>query len=314
MVQKKKVKRPEGILSAALTSVNEHYAINISHSVRHWNWLLANGCHGLAVLGTTGEANCFSVHQRMELLDVALSAGVPASVLWPGTGSCSLGDTIVLTRHACKLDVPGVLILPPFYYKNPSSQAVIDWYSRVIDGVGQSSLSIILYHNPAMSGVSFTPEIIAALLKEYPDTIVGIKDASGNIDNGRLYLREFPELSVLLGVDYLLSDLIEEGAAGCISASANLSCGLMRAIWESYDGDQKKWYEDKHEMAKENQQLVNKVRKIVSAYPTISSLKAVLSETLNDPLWKMVSLPLSPLTEIQRKSLMEKISPFISVL
>ena len=155
-----------GVCCAAATPVREDLSADVDKLAAHCKHLLADGCHGIALLGSTGEANSFSVAERMAILEGVVKAGVPAERLLPGTGVCALPDTIALTKHALSLGVSRVVMLPPFYYKKPSDQALIDCYSYVFDQVADSRLRVILYHIPPISQIAITDGVIEGLLKK----------------------------------------------------------------------------------------------------------------------------------------------------
>ena len=175
--------RPAGVFAAVLTPFDEIGAPNSAALALHCRWLLSNGCDGLSVFGTTGEGNSLSVDERAGLLERLVSDGIPAQVLLPATGCCAIPDTVRLTERAVHLGVPGTLMLPPFYYKNPSEDGVFAAFAEVIERVGDGRLRVYLYHFPQMSGVSLTPALIERLLARYPDSVAGMKDSSGDLAN-----------------------------------------------------------------------------------------------------------------------------------
>ena len=131
-----------GVFAAVLTPLDAALAPDHAALARHCRWLLANGCDGLAVLGTTGEANAFSVDERLAILEGLAEAGIPAGALLPGTGCCAVPDTVALTRRALELGAAGVLMLPPFYYKKVSDDGLFAAYSEVIERVGDARLRV----------------------------------------------------------------------------------------------------------------------------------------------------------------------------
>ena len=183
-----------GVLAAVLTPLNADLSPDLDRLLRHCRWLIDNGCDGLAVLGTTGEANSFSVDERIAILDGLAEAGIPGDRLLPGTGCCALTDSVSLTRRAVELGAAGVLMLPPFYYKDVSDAGLFATFAEIIERVGDSRLRIYLYHFPRMSAVPFSHALIEDLLKRYPDTVAGMKDSSGDLANMAGAARAFPRL------------------------------------------------------------------------------------------------------------------------
>ena len=209
-------------MAAVLTPLDSTLAPDRTALATHCRWLLDNGCNGLAVLGTTSEANSFSVDERLRLLDNLIEDGIPGNTLMPGTGCCAVPDTVRLTRKAVELGAGGVLMLPPFYYKNVSDDGLFAGFAEVIEQVGDARLKVYLYHFPQMSGVALGPDLIERLLKQYPDTIAGMKDSSGNFGNMVRNTHTFPGFAVISGSDEFLLPLLKEGGAGCITAVCNV--------------------------------------------------------------------------------------------
>ncbi|HMB92887.1 MAG TPA: dihydrodipicolinate synthase family protein, partial [Rhodothermales bacterium] len=141
---------PDGVYAACLTPLHDDLRIDHETLAGHARWLLTNGCDGLILLGTTGEANSFSIAERMALLEGIIEAGLPPSRLMVGTGCCAVPDTVALTKHAMAHGVGGVLMLPPFYYKQASDDGIFAAFEQVIQQVGEATLQVYLYHFPRM--------------------------------------------------------------------------------------------------------------------------------------------------------------------
>jgi 4-hydroxy-tetrahydrodipicolinate synthase len=199
--------------------------------------VLDEGCDGIALLGTTGEANSFSGMERRALLESAIDAGIAPSQLLPGTGVTALTETVELTRHALSLGVTTVVMLPPFYYKNISDEGVYASYSEIVQRISDPRLKIVLYHIPQMSHQPIPHAVIARLRAQYPATFVGIKDSSGDFANMTAMLEKFPALAVLAGADPLLLPLLKKGGAGCITATSNLVARDLAYVFRHFDDD-----------------------------------------------------------------------------
>ena len=185
---------PRGVYAAVLTPFGEDLEPNAEAYVAHCRWLLANGCDGLAPLGTTGEANSLSVAQRLGLIEAGAAAGLPMERCIIGTGSAALADAVTVTKAALEAGSTGALLLPPFYYKNPSEDGLFAFFSEVIQRVGDGRLRLYLYHFPQMSAVPVTPALIARLKAAYGDVIAGVKDSSGDWSYTATLLEEIPAL------------------------------------------------------------------------------------------------------------------------
>ncbi len=275
-------------MTAVLTPLDASLSPDRTALARHCRWLVDNGCHGLAVLGTTGEANSFSVDERIELLDHLIEDGIPGNMLLPGTGCCAVPDTVRLTRKAVELGAGGVLMLPPFYYKDVSDDGVFAAYAEVIEQVGDARLKVYLYHFPRMSGVQLGPVLIERLLKQYPDTIAGMKDSSGDFNNMVRNTQTFPGFAVISGSDEFLLPLLKEGGAGCITAVCNVGVSLaaeVHAAWSAGDMEQ----------AERAQARLTLVRRAISAYPLTAALKEIMARHSGIDSWRKIRPPLTPL-------------------
>ena len=257
-----------GVLAAVLTPLNEDLTPDHQTYIEHCHWLLDEGCDGLAVLGTTSEANSFSVDERLGLLDALVKGGIPGPLLIPGTGCCAIPDTVALTDKALEIGAAGVLMLPPFYYKPVSDDGLFAAYSEVIQRVANPKLKIYLYHIPQNSGVPITFGLIEKLLKAYPDTIVGIKDSAGDFSNMRKMIDSFPDFRVLSGSDAFLLDVLRAGGAGAITACNNVTAALSARVYAEWQKD-----DDDEDGADSYQKSLGKVREIISSFPLVSALR-----------------------------------------
>jgi len=286
-----------GIFSPTLTPLLPDLRVDIDRLIVHCRWLLANGCHGLALFGTTSEANSFSVAERMDVLDGLVDAGIDPTLFVPGTGMCAIPDAVALTSHAVRLGASGVLMLPPFYYKGVSEDGLFAAYSEVIQRVGDSRLRIYLYHIPPISQVGIPLQLIERLLKAYPDTVAGIKDSSGDWATHEAILDAFPGFGTLTGSEKFLLENLKRGGVGTITAVANVIPDRLRAF---YDG----WQSMDDADAGAAQDKLNDTRKAMQGYPPVPALKEMMASMRNDPAWRTVRPPLTVLAEGQRVSLM----------
>lgn len=264
----------------AITPFADDMSLDTDRFVAHAKALISAGAHGLAPFGTTSEANSLTIAERTAALEALIDAGIPAAQLIPGTGCCSIGDTITLSQHATKLGCRGVLMLPPFYYKGVSDNGVFDFYASVIDAIG-ADLRVYLYHIPQMTGVPITLELIDQLLKIYPDNIAGLKDSSGNWDNTRQVIEAFPQIDTYSASESLIPENVKTGGAGCISASANVNPAGIRRLIDGLGNDQEPVLLDQ----------VSQVRKIFEGIPLIPSIKAAVAAQYGDAGYARVRPP-----------------------
>src|SRR5881394_3255415 len=184
--------RIRGVLAPVVTPFKADLSPDRERFIAHCKWLLSQNC-GLAVFGTNSEANSMSAEERMMLLDALVAAGIDRSRMMPGTGCCSVTETVELTAHAVKHGCAGVLMLPPLYYKNVSEEGLYRYFSEVVQRVGDTRLQIYLYHIPPVAIVGITPKMVERLLTAYPAAIAGMKDSSGDWNNTKTFLDAFAE-------------------------------------------------------------------------------------------------------------------------
>ncbi len=269
------------VFTPALTPFNADQSVNVEAFIDFCRWLISQGA-GLAVFGTNSEANSLGLEEKILLLEKLVEAGIPADQMVPGTGLCALPETIALTRAAVALGCAGTLTLPPFYFKPASDDGLFDYYTRIIEAVGSERLKLYLYHIPQFTGVPITMTLIERLIKAYPKTVVGIKDSSGNWENTERMLREFPGFEVYPASEALLEKALPLGAAGCISATANVQpATIARAL--------KAWGTSEFDAL---QAQLKVVRNIFQSQPMIPALKHVVGTHFGNADWSHVRPPL----------------------
>ena len=288
--------RPAGVFAAVLTPFGDDGAPDSAALALHCRWLLANGCDGLSILGTTGEANSLTVDERLRLMEKLVGDGIPARVLLPGTGCCAIPDTVRLTARALQLGVSGVLLLPPFYYKSVSDEGVFAAVSEVIEQVGDARLRIYLYHFPQMTAVPFSPALIERLRVRWPEIIAGMKDSSGDLANMTGNAARFPGLDVFTGSDEFLLPLLRAGGAGCITGVCNVAARFAGDVWSA-------WKVADEAAAATAQTRLNAVRRIFLAYPLSAALKEMLAVHHGRARWRRLRPPLLPLAGAEAATL-----------
>ena len=291
-------KRLRGVFAPVVTPFDADLKPDAQRFVQHCQWLISNNV-GLAVFGTNSEANSLSVGERIALLSELLAAGVDPALMMPGTGCCALTDTVTLTKHAVESGCGGALMLPPFFYKNISDDALFRSFSEVIQRVGNDRLRVYLYHIPPVAQVPITPGVIERLLKAYPGTIAGIKDSSGDWSNTEMLLKNFQSDSfdVFCGSEVFLLQNMRGGGAGCITATGNVNPAMIHELfinWQAADADAK-------------QAQVTGVRRAFEMLPLIPAMKALIAWQRNDVQWAEVRPPLMSLTKTQFEPLREKL-------
>jgi 4-hydroxy-tetrahydrodipicolinate synthase len=235
-----------------------------------------------------------SAGERMELLDRLIAAGVPAAKLMPGTGACSVTEAATLIRHAVGHGVGGVLMLPPFYYKGMNDDGLYAFFAGVIDRVASPALRMYLYHIPPQTVLGLSLDLVGRLIEAYPQTVVGLKDSSGDWNNTAALIERFPGFSVFPGSEVFLLDGLRAGGVGCITATGNVNVPGIRKVYENWQTPQ----------ADALQAEITLARKTIQAYPMVPALKRIVAHFHHDPDWAAVRPPMVPLTEAQSAALL----------
>lgn len=281
----------KGVFAAVATPLCPDNTVDVTRLIAQCQRLLRHGCHGLALLGSTGEATSFSQSERKDILETVLAAGIEPSAILLGTGLPAMGDTIDLTRHALDRGVTHFLVLPPFYYKNLSDDGLVASYRQLIDRVADPRLRLLLYHIPQFSGIPITHTSIKPLRDQYPDIVVGLKDSSGQLNSGLDFITNHPGFAVLAGADPLMLPLLRAGGAGAITGLANIASASLRIIFDH-------WAETEcAEPVQTAQTYLEGLRAISTAYPPMAAIKAITAAILNDPAWRQMRPPLTALTD-----------------
>jgi 4-hydroxy-tetrahydrodipicolinate synthase len=286
-----------GVFAAVVTPFTDARAPNLEAFVAHCRWLLANGCNGLVPLATAGEANSMSVAQRLQLIEALAIAGLPMDRMIVGGGSCALDDAVTLTRAIVNVRAGGVLLLPPFYYRDASADGLYRFYAETIERVGNSDLRVYLHHRPQMSGAPITFDLITRLRQAFGKTIAGVQNGSGDWTVTAALLREFPDLAIFSGTESFLLETLRAGGAGCISATVNLTAPLAQPLYTL-------WQSEKAEAL---QASLGEVRALFDEFPTPAAQKEVVARLTGDPSWRNLLPPLLPMAPAMRTELARRL-------
>ena len=277
----------KGIYAASISVLNDNLTLNVSKTISHAEKLIDEGCHGVAIFGSTGQAQLIPVSEKIELLsDLSKSKYNEKYII--GTGLNSLGETINLMKVSSSLGFKKFLIMPPAFYKFGDDE-VINYYSKIIEKIPDSE--IILYNFGKLCGYTFSLECVMELVKKFPKQIIGVKDSSYNLYEN-LKLNNF---SVLPGSESKLLRGLEIGCSGIITATCNVSSTLARKVYDDF-------FNRKQQTI--NQKLCD-VRNTFEKYNLISGLHAYYS--INDPIYKNILPPLSILNSTDKKELINNL-------
>jgi 4-hydroxy-tetrahydrodipicolinate synthase len=275
-----------GVIAAIATAVDDKGEPDTARSTALARHLLDNGCDGLNVLGTTGEATSFSLAQRQRVMSTYRDAGLPLDRMMVGTGAAALADAVALTQHAAALGFAGALVLPPFYYKGVPDDGLAAYIGALVAATAAKPIPLYLYHFPAQSGLPWHVKLIARLLEAHGERIVGLKDSSGDMAFAREAAGVSPRFKVFPSTEAALMEARAGAFAGCISATANLNADLCARAWRAGD------------TAALEQAVA--IRKLFDGKQLVSGVKAALAHIHGDAGWARVNPPLSPFAAADR--------------
>ncbi|MFL6799821.1 MAG: dihydrodipicolinate synthase family protein [Xanthobacteraceae bacterium] len=278
----------QGVIAAVATAVDQRGEPDSGRSVALAKFLLAHGCDGLNVLGTTGEATSFSLQQRKQVMSAYRDAGLPLDRLMVGTGAASIADAVALTRHAADLGFAGALVLPPFYYKGVPDDGLVAYIEAIVAGTAEKPIPLYLYHFPAQSGLPWHIALIRRLIEMFGTRIAGLKDSSGEISYARAAATISPQFKVFPSTEAVLLEARSGAFAGCISATANLNADLCARAWRNGD------------TAALDAAVA--IRKAFDGKQLVSGVKALLAHIHDDGEWARVQPPLSAFAPSDRAS------------
>jgi 4-hydroxy-tetrahydrodipicolinate synthase len=271
-----------GVFAAVVTPLKPDLSPDLDGLTNLIQFLSLRGCHGVLVMGTTGEGPSFSLKERLQVYKTAVMAckEINGFQLLAGTGTPSLDETVSLTKTAFDLGVDGVVVLPPYYFRKATTDGLLTWFSHVLNQAVPSDGSLLGYHIPPVTGVSLSMDLLARLRDTYPNKFLGVKDSSGDPEWAQALGTRFgTDLVVLNGNDRLFSLALQSNASGCITAMANLLSPLLRSVWDNY----KAGIEDKH-----TQQKLTRAREVFDKYPPMPPLiKLMLARLHGFPPWKV---------------------------
>ncbi|MBV9701859.1 MAG: dihydrodipicolinate synthase family protein [Methylobacteriaceae bacterium] len=266
-----------GVIAAIATPITAQRAPDLGRFLDLGGRLLAGGCDGLNVLGTTGEATSLSRQQRAEVMRAA-ARNLDLARLMVGTGAAALEDAVALTRLAAELGFAGALVVPPFYYKGVSEDGVFAAIAAIAEATAERPIPIYLYHFPALSGVPYAPALVARLISAFPDRIAGLKDSSGDVAYSSTVAQAHPALAVFPSSEATLLEARSGPFAGCISATANLNADLCARAYRNGE-------------AAALERAVA-IRALFDGRPVIAGVKAGLAHLHHD---NALALPMPPL-------------------
>jgi 4-hydroxy-tetrahydrodipicolinate synthase len=285
----------KGVFAAVPTPFDENDNPDFELFMEHCEWVIDQGCDGLNVLGSTGEANSQTGKVRADIMRAVSGSSLNRAALMVGTGTPSLGDTIELTKLAADFGFDAALVLPPYYYAPVSDDGLFEFFSAVVESIKSSDIGIYLYNFPQMTGLKFSPELVARLIESFPGKICGMKDSSGDLEYANHMAATFAgAFDVFPGSEGPLPDAAEFGYAGCISASVNATVAQAAKIWRQRD------VVSDSEIAE-----LRDLRTTIASVPIVAAVKELTAMRTDRDEWRRLLPPLTRLNSAQQQSMQE---------
>ena len=275
----------KGIYAASLSLLDNNLALNVKKTIEHSENLIENGCHGVAIFGSTGQSQLISISEKIQLIN-QLSKSKYKNNYIIGTGLNSLSETINLMKVAISLNFRDFLIMPPAYYKY-GDEEVVNYYSKIIQEI--NNCRIILYNFEKLCGYKFSKNCVEELVRKFPNQIVGVKDSSYNL----FKVLKIKNFSILPGSETKLVEGLEIGCSGIITATCNVTSKLSRKVYDDY----------LHGRTQTVNEKLCSVRKVFEQYNLISALHTYMSQ--KDKIYENILPVLSLLSENNKKKLFE---------
>jgi 4-hydroxy-tetrahydrodipicolinate synthase len=294
-----------GVYAAAVTPLKPDLSPDLDGLGNLFQFLSTRGCHGVLVMGTTGEGPSFSIKERMVIYEHAAKVrqSIPEFQILAGTGTPSLGDTVFLTKAAFDLGFDAVVVLPPYYYRKAPEDGLLSWFSQVIQQAVPSDGALLGYHIPPVSGVNLSLDLLWRLKESFPDQFSGIKDSSADPHWAQLLGERFGHnLVVLNGNDKLFTLSLQSHGSGCITAMANLLSPIHRLVWDQFKSGN---------LNEADQEKLSHAREVLDRHqPMPPLLKVLLSQLHGFPTWKVKP----PLLELDSSQVEIIISEFLAAV
>ena len=262
-----------GIFAASMSVLKADLTLDIEETLSHAKKNLDDNGVGSAFFGSTGCGQLISISEKKDFISALSKTNFKEKILI-GTSSNSLNDTINIMRHSIKKGFENFLIMNVAYYKN-DDYGVYNFYANIIKNVPESK--IILYNFSKLGGYAFTTELTRRLINDFPKNIIGMKDSTGNLWNNF----KAENFSMFVGSEKKLLEGLKLGAAGCISATTNITGSLAKQVYDDF-------YKSGNSSVNEKLQILRTIfddtGNLISAVHTFKSLENKIYQNLLPPL------------------------------
>lgn len=224
-----------GSLVAIVTPMNADAGLDLEAFRALIDWHVASGTHGIVAVGTTGESPTVNVEEHLSLIEVAVRQAAGRIPVIAGTGANSTAEAIELTQQAHRLGAQASLQVVP-YYNKPSQEGLYQHFRAVAEAV---AMPHILYNVPGRTVADLSHETTMRLAQI--SNIIGIKDATGNLERGQWLIREAPQHFSVFSGDDSTAHLLMLMGGGAIFLSRPMSCqrrclSSVRRLWLGMPG------------------------------------------------------------------------------
>jgi 4-hydroxy-tetrahydrodipicolinate synthase len=281
-----------GLFVAPLLPMTQDLAPDTARWIAHCKFLLAQGCHGLMPIGSTGEGHSLTVAERMKLMDALAENGLPMDRMIVGASALAFPDAVTLIAHATKLGARAVATQAAFYYKG-SDQGLYDYFKLLIDKVADPKLRIIIYDWEANLGIKFSHTLLERLFGDFPQHIVGIKDSNGNYEQIADRCRRFPDRAVIAGTDVSQLACLRAGGKGAMSAAGNILYATMLELHREFA----------NEKGEACQKAIDAFGGLLRPLGFFAALKATMAHISGDPAWRTARPPVARLSSADQATL-----------
>ncbi len=276
-----------GLSCALTTPVGPDGAVDLVRLATHARRVIDRGCDTVTLFGTTGEGAALGDRTRERMIGAAVAGGVPAERLYAGVANSSLEGAVGQGRAALEAGARGLLVAPPFYFKDVGDEGLYAWFSRFVEGLGAGARGIFLYHIPQVTAVKLSPALVGRLKRAFPGVIAGVKDSECNWATTEAFLAEHRDLAILVGDERLLARAVRAGAEGSICGVANIAPEWLRPVVDEGKDDPR----------------VTRLVEAIVAHPVSAAVKALTGHVIGDPGFGPMLPPLTALPDPDRRRL-----------
>ncbi|WP_457094283.1 dihydrodipicolinate synthase family protein [Microvirga sp. P5_D2] len=264
-----------GLSAAMTTPFRSDESLDLSRMAEHAKWCLHNGCNSVTLFGTTGEGASVGMLGREQVLGALASADIAGNNVVYCIAATSVHEALLQGRMALDFGCRGLLLTPPYYFKGVTDEGLFSWYASVLEKLGPAARGVILYNIPSVTQISLSVELIDRLKKQFPGTVTGVKDSSGDWEYTQRLLDRHRDLAILIGDERYLAEGVRRGGQGAISGLANVCPGALQPLAMHGRGDER----------------INRLVDKVLTYPVTPAVKALVAHRTGDAAWLNVRSP-----------------------